>query len=261
MISKEQLQRISDLNLSGRLNKMSENQFFDYVQTLNAFIDRFPASADNLRRSLDAGSYHALLDTLSGVYDSLTNIYADGLARECRRQIDSMNRSGVSGIDYDDVQSFIENFIQSVSAMSIEIQMASHRSEKNTSFQKSSTGFSGREPVLMAVDNAVMFLNTLQKLLRDAPYELHCFSTCSDALDFLKTNKPDAILLDIEMPDMDGYELARRIKQSGQRAPIIFITANSSRQFIDKAVEVGAAGLLMKPIRVAQLLAKLKEVV
>jgi len=104
-----------------------------------------------------------------------------------------------------------------------------------------------------------MFLNTLQKLLQDQPYDLEVTTSCSDALRYLQTNRPDVILLDIEMPEMDGYELATRIKREGNKAPIIFITANSAREYVDKAVQVGAAGLLMKPLRVNQLLAKLKE--
>ena len=112
---------------------------------------------------------------------------------------------------------------------------------------------------ILAVDNAVMFLNTLKKLLQDHPYEVNTTTSCAGALEYLQVNRVDVILLDIEMPEMDGYELARRIKQSGQKAPIIFITANSAREYVDKAVAVGAVGLLMKPLRINQLLAKLKE--
>jgi len=58
---------------------------------------------------------------------------------------------------------------------------------------------------------------------------------------------------------MDGYELARRIKATGNSAPIVFITANSAREYVDKAINVGAVGLLMKPVRGHTLLAKVKE--
>ena len=114
-------------------------------------------------------------------------------------------------------------------------------------------------PLILAVDNAVMFLNTLKRILEDEPYDLHCESTPEDTLRFLESNQPDLILMDIEMPDMDGYELARLIKRSRNSAPILFITANSDREYLDKAINEGAAGLLIKPLRRNQLLEKLKE--
>ena len=114
-------------------------------------------------------------------------------------------------------------------------------------------------PVILAVDNAVMFLNTLKRLLESEPYEVHSETSAADALRYLETNRPDLILLDIEMPDMDGYELARIIKRSNQTAPILFITANSEKEYLDRAIEAGAAGLLVKPLRRSQLLEKLKE--
>jgi CheY-like chemotaxis protein len=75
----------------------------------------------------------------------------------------------------------------------------------------------------------------------------------------LSRKKPDLILLDIEMPGMNGYELAHRLRVGGSDAPIIFVTANSAREYVNRAVEAGAAALLMKPLRSSQLLAKLRE--
>jgi len=114
-------------------------------------------------------------------------------------------------------------------------------------------------PLILAVDNAVMFLSTLKRMLEDEPYELQCETSAEEALRFLESNRVDLIFLDIEMPDMDGYELARIIKRNGHSAPILFITANSDKEYLDKALEAGAAGLLVKPLRRNQLMEKLKE--
>jgi CheY-like chemotaxis protein len=115
------------------------------------------------------------------------------------------------------------------------------------------------KPVILAVDNAVMFLNSLKRYLQDTHYDLHCVTSGSEALKFLDDNKADLILTDAEMPEMDGYELTRKIKQRGIDTPIVFITANSEKEDIDRITKAGAAGVLAKPFRTNQLIAKIKE--
>ena len=114
---------------------------------------------------------------------------------------------------------------------------------------------------ILAVDNAEMFLNSLKRYLEDTTYELHCVMSGREALKYLdeKKKKPDLILTDVEMPEMDGYELTRQIKQRGIRAPIVFITANAEQEDLDKAAAAGVAGVLAKPFRTNQLLDKIKE--
>ena len=112
---------------------------------------------------------------------------------------------------------------------------------------------------ILAVDNAEMFLNSLKRYLADTPYDLHCVTSGRDALKFLDDEKPDLILMDVEMPEMNGYEIARQIKQRGIRTPIVFITANSEQEDMDKAIQAGAASVLTKPFRTNQLLDKIKQ--
>jgi CheY-like chemotaxis protein len=117
------------------------------------------------------------------------------------------------------------------------------------------------QTTILAVDNAVMFLNSLKRYLANTPYGLHCVTSGQEALSFLKDNKVDLILMDAEMPEINGYELARRIKQQDIKAPIVFITANAEPEDIQKATESGAAGILAKPFQTSQLIAKIKEFV
>ena len=114
---------------------------------------------------------------------------------------------------------------------------------------------------ILAIDNALMFLNSLKKYLANSPYDLHCETSCKAALAFLESNSVDLILLDVEMPEISGYELASRIKQRGVKAPIIIISANSEKEDIEKAEKAGAAGFLAKPFRPNQLLEKIKELI
>jgi CheY-like chemotaxis protein len=277
MLSKEHLLSIPELN-GGKIERMTDVGFENYLSKINAFIDSFPGQADKLRDAADDGNYPALSKILSlDVCDTLDKLYADGLAQECRKYINKLAGATTSTLDQDEVEAFVEQIIQSVSALSIDIQMSGHRrgparrapapsaapvqaKERSGSAPTIFTAGGSKGASILAVDNAVMFLNTMKKLLKDYPYEVHCVTSGDEALHYLQQgNRPDMFLLDVEMPGMDGYELARRIKQSGQRSPIVFITANSAREYVDRAVAVGAVGLLMKPLRINQLLAKLQE--
>jgi len=261
MISKELLLTIPELNLRGRINSMTEGQVVSYVQSLNSFVDRFPSLAERLQHALDGRAYQNLADTLATTCDSLTKIHADELVKECRKHIATVKSANAASFNYDGFEAFVEDFIQRVSSMSIEVRMAAHKSVSGAAQWKRGSGSSGRGSVILAVDNAVMFLNTMQKYLKDDPYDLHCLTSCAEALEYLDRNRPDAILLDVEMPEMDGYELARRIKSGGHKAPIIFITAHFDDKYVDKAIEVGAAGLLIKPLCPTKLREKLREVI
>ena len=125
----------------------------------------------------------------------------------------------------------------------------------------SGMNFRSNRARILAVDNALMFLNSLKKFLDGQPYDLSCATSGQEALAFLDDNSVDLILLDVEMPGMNGYELAGRIRQRGIRAPIVFISANSEKEDLEKAANAGAAGVLPKPFRASQLIAKIKEFV
>ena len=112
---------------------------------------------------------------------------------------------------------------------------------------------------ILAVDNALMFLNSMKKILANSPYKLSCETSAQGALALLDTNFYDLILLDVEMPEMDGYELTGRIKQRGIKTPILIISANTGKEDIEKAEKAGAAGFLPKPFRPKQLIEKIKE--
>ncbi|MCL2665353.1 MAG: response regulator [Defluviitaleaceae bacterium] len=267
MTIKESLQAIKEINLAGKVNLSNETQLSLYVKSLNLFIDAFPGYADKIRSEVSKEEYQALAHALSDVRNFLHTIHADELEKDCNAVADLVRKAGLASADQTKIEASAEKFLQNVTALSVEIQMALHSSHSPapihpvyTEPSPPATAASGL-PVIMAVDNAIMYLNTLKKLLKDAPYELFCTSSCFEALEYLRANSPAVYLLDIEMPEMDGYELSRKIRQMGKKAPIIFITANSEREYVDRAVEEGAAGVLVKPLRLSQLLAKIKECV
>ena len=266
MISKKQMIAIPELNLLGKVTAMSDGQFISYVKYLNSFIDRFPSLSAMLLSDLDSKSYEQLSEKLEELSESLDKIGADKLLKECLKQIKTLTISSAADIEHDSVEAFMDDLVQKISTISIEMRMAAHQSLSGMPAQvvgadsPDGAGPSGSGRSILAVDNSVMFLNTLQKFLANAPYDLHTITTCSEAIGYVSGNKPDLFLLDIEMPDMDGYELAHKLRIYAPGVPIIFITAHYADEYVDKAVEAGATAVLMKPLSPKQLLAKLKEV-
>ena len=118
----------------------------------------------------------------------------------------------------------------------------------------------GSQKRIVAVDDSNVVLKTLKNVL-DKEYELHAFSSGTRALEYLekKEKMPDLIILDIEMPIMNGYEVLKRIRKIPylQRVPVIFLTSNNQKKEVMKAVTDGVKDYVVKPIDKEVLLKKL----
>ena len=81
------------------------------------------------------------------------------------------------------------------------------------------------------------------------------------ALKIVEKNPPDLILLDIRMPQMDGFEVCRKLKANDTTAaiPVIFLTGESDAATEADAIAAGAAGYITKPINPDALLAKISD--
>jgi CheY-like chemotaxis protein len=88
---------------------------------------------------------------------------------------------------------------------------------------------------VLAVDDAAFFLNILKKYVSGTGHKLICVNSGDAALKYLVAHDPDLFILDIEMPEMNGYELAQKIRNEGKKAPIIFLTGNAKREDVVKA--------------------------
>jgi putative two-component system response regulator len=84
-----------------------------------------------------------------------------------------------------------------------------------------------------------------------------------EALEFVATNQPDIILLDVSMPGMDGFEVCRRLKQDEHTrlTPIVFVTALDDRRARLKGIEAGGDDFLTKPFDQLQLSARVKSLI
>ena len=114
--------------------------------------------------------------------------------------------------------------------------------------------------LVLAVDDKPQNLQFLGKLLSDNGYEVGMAQNGQQALNFVKKNEPDLILLDIMMPDLDGYEVCKRLKTdfSAQHIPIIFLTAKTEAKDIVKGFEAGGVDYVTKPFNSAELLSRIR---
>jgi len=107
----------------------------------------------------------------------------------------------------------------------------------------------GGKKVILAVDDQPGILDTIKRLL-NTQYEVYCMTSYTAALKFVEKNIPDLILLDIEMPDMNGIVLLRMLRDMKKLndVPIIFLTGNSGMDDLQDVARNGGDGFITKPI-------------
>jgi putative two-component system response regulator len=105
------------------------------------------------------------------------------------------------------------------------------------------------KPVVLVVDDDPTNLRYVDEILKDN-YKVYLAPSGERALSFLKGRKPNLILLDVEMPGMNGYEVIRRIKENPGWAdiPVIFLTGQEGREKEQEALDLGAVDYILKPI-------------
>lgn len=109
---------------------------------------------------------------------------------------------------------------------------------------------------ILAVDDTPDNLFLLEAILGEAEeYRLRCAESGEAAIEMIKASPPSLILLDVMMPDMDGYEVTRRIRQNQDLPyiPILLITAHD-RASADEGFQAGADGFVRKPFDIQDLL-------
>ncbi|MCP4693030.1 MAG: response regulator [Desulfobacterales bacterium] len=116
------------------------------------------------------------------------------------------------------------------------------------------------KPLILIVDDNPQNLQFIGNLLSKNGYEPAVTMNGSQALDFLGHEKAELILLDIMMPEIDGYEVCKKIKANNalQDIPVIFLTAKTETDDLVKGFDAGAVDYVTKPFNSAELLARIK---
>ena len=99
---------------------------------------------------------------------------------------------------------------------------------------------------ILVVDDDDMNLTRTRIILKN-DYDVILVNSGMKALDTLKREKVDLVLLDIEMPNMDGFETFRQMKEFADGIPVIFLTASGLEDDVVNAINLGAVNYLKKP--------------
>lgn len=116
------------------------------------------------------------------------------------------------------------------------------------------------KPIILIVDDVAKNLQVLGAILFQEGYEIAMADNGPLALEMANDAKPDLILLDIMMPEMDGFEVCSQLKadENNKDLPIIFLTAKHETESIIKGFELGAVDYITKPFNSSELLARVK---
>ena len=99
---------------------------------------------------------------------------------------------------------------------------------------------------ILVVDDELEFLNMIKLRLEANDYEVITATDGKDALDKVKKHKPDAVLLDILLPGMNGLEVLKKIRSGNKNLPVFIITAFSSAERFELANKFNASGFIVK---------------
>lgn len=115
---------------------------------------------------------------------------------------------------------------------------------------------------ILVVDDDPANLTMANRILSDEGFRVSCVKSGASAVKFLNLNRPDLILLDIHMPEMDGFSTLAAIRENPDAAdiPVAFLTADDDKATMDKGRQAGAVDVLKKPFVPEELLPHLRHI-
>jgi two-component system sensor histidine kinase/response regulator len=118
-----------------------------------------------------------------------------------------------------------------------------------------------KKPLVLIVDDAAKNLQVLGTILKEEPVDIAAAMNGKQALAVIEKTRPDLILLDIMMPELDGFATMKQLKSNQDTAeiPVIFLTARTEMEDIVKGLKLGAVDYITKPFNSTELLARVRN--
>src|SRR5688572_26615235 len=115
-------------------------------------------------------------------------------------------------------------------------------------------------PKILWVDDEIESLQSQKLFLESKGYEVHTLTNGFDAIDYVKENLVDVVLIDESMPGITGLETLAKIKEVSQQIPIVLITKNETENLMNDAIGSQISDYLIKPVNPNQVLLSLKKI-
>ncbi len=116
------------------------------------------------------------------------------------------------------------------------------------------------EAKLLVVDDEPNIVELLTASLRYAGFEVAGAANGQEALRLTRTFRPDLLLLDVMMPEMDGFDLVRRLRGEGTRTPVLFLTARDAAEDKVTGLTLGGDDYVTKPFSLEEVIARIRAV-
>lgn len=113
---------------------------------------------------------------------------------------------------------------------------------------------------ILVVDDEEYIRDLVASALRLAGFDARSAATARGALATISSDRPDLVVLDVGMPDLDGYEICRRMRRAGDQTPVVFLTARDAIDDRLTAFAHGADDYLSKPFSLEELVARVHAV-
>jgi two-component system, OmpR family, response regulator len=113
---------------------------------------------------------------------------------------------------------------------------------------------------LLLVDDEENLRSMLDAALRHSGFDVVPVGTGREALDAVKAERPALIVLDVMLPDIDGFEVCRRLRTEGDRTPVLFLTARDATEDAVRGLTLGGDDYLVKPFSLEELVARIGSV-
>jgi two-component system response regulator FixJ len=104
------------------------------------------------------------------------------------------------------------------------------------------------ERVVHIVDDSPAVLRALERLLKTANYTVRCYERPGDFLEAAKELNDGCVILDLKMPELDGLQVQKRLREMGNRLQVIFLTAYGNVKTAVQAMKAGASDFVEKPV-------------
>jgi two-component system OmpR family response regulator len=113
---------------------------------------------------------------------------------------------------------------------------------------------------LLLVDDEENLRSMLDAALRHMGFDVHPVASGREALEAVPKIRPDLIVLDVMLPDLDGFEVCRRLRSEGSHVPVLFLTARDATEDKVRGLTLGGDDYLVKPFSLEELVARAQAV-